>query len=407
MKKESFVNKNYILMILINTLYTLAMGFATTHLTVHGTTELGMSMTLFGSISSAYSILCLVMRPVSGSLVSKLNPKGVLAVSLGIATLSYLAFAVSGNVAMFILAQIIRGIGFGMVGTCLPALVSKSVPRARYSQALGIYMTVPMITGIVSPSIIVACKDAFGYAFVCVIAAVCAVLAIVFTIMLKFDKAETGETEPAAEEKKKKEKKPFKLGDVFAVECLPIVIANIFCGICFTSIMMNLLVFDEAIGLGVYAAWMSVYNGCNIFTRGLGGIVADKIGNKKTLLVCMICLTVGLAIFAFTENYFLYLAAAVIYALGHGGFQAPMIAACVEAVEPERAGVASGTMYMGADFGAIVAGTIVGILVDSVGYHTTYAVTAGCAAAAFFIILLFYRARKVEGEAQTETVAGK
>lgn len=42
--KESFVNKNYILMIIINTLYTAAMGFATTHLTVHGTTELGMSM---------------------------------------------------------------------------------------------------------------------------------------------------------------------------------------------------------------------------------------------------------------------------------------------------------------------------------------------------------------------------
>ncbi|HJC23707.1 MAG TPA: MFS transporter [Candidatus Eisenbergiella merdavium] len=404
MKRESFVNKNYILMILINTLYTLAMGFATTHLTVHGTTELGMSMTLFGSISSAYSILCLVMRPVSGSLVSKLNPKGVLAVSLGIATLSYLAFAVSGNVAMFILAQIIRGIGFGMVGTCLPALVSKSVPRARYSQALGIYMTIPMITGIVSPSIIVACKDSFGYAFVCVIAAVCAVLAIVFTCMLKFDKTQE---EAAPDEKKKKEKNAFRLGDVFAVECWPIVLANIFCGICFTSIMMNLLVFDEAIGLGVFAAWMSVYNGCNIFTRGLGGIVADKIGNKKTLLVCMICLAAGLSIFAFTENYFLYLAAAVIYALGHGGFQAPMIAACVEAVEPERAGVASGTMYMGADFGAIVAGTIVGILVDNVGYHSTYAVTAGCAVAAFFIILLFYRARKTEEDKTVQPEAAK
>lgn len=89
--KESFVNKNYILMILINTLYTAAMGFATTHLTVHGTTELGMSMTLFGTIASAYSVLCLVMRPISGNLVSRMNPKLIMMVSLGVATLSYLA----------------------------------------------------------------------------------------------------------------------------------------------------------------------------------------------------------------------------------------------------------------------------------------------------------------------------
>ena len=154
--KESFVNKNYILMILINTLYTAAMGFATTHLTVHGTTELGMSMTLFGTIASAYSVLCLVMRPISGNLVSRMNPKLIMMVSLGVATLSYLAFAISGNIPLFIMARIIQGIGFGMVGTCLPALVAKSVPRARYSQALGIYMTIPMITGIITPTIIVA-----------------------------------------------------------------------------------------------------------------------------------------------------------------------------------------------------------------------------------------------------------
>ena len=390
--KESFVNKNYILMILINTLYTAAMGFATTHLTVHGTTELGMSMTLFGTIASAYSVLCLVMRPISGNLVSRMNPKLIMMVSLGVATLSYLAFAISGNIPLFIMARIIQGIGFGMVGTCLPVLVAKSVPRARYSQALGIYMTIPMITGIITPTIIVAAKDALGYSFVCVIAAICAVVAIVCTMLLKFDKVKENENT----ERIKKEKKKFKLKEAIAIEAWPVVLANIFCGICFTAIMMNLLVFDEKIGLGVFAVWMSLYNGCNMFTRALGGIVADKIGSKKTLLICMLCLAAGLAIFAFTESYVLWLAAAVIYALGHGGFQAPMISACVSCVEQDRAGVATGTMYMGADFGAIIAGTIVGILVDNLGYHNMYAVAMGCAVAAFVVLLAFFHPKETE-----------
>ena len=399
MKKESFVNRNYILMIVINTLYTLAMGFATTHLTAHGTNTLGMSMTLFGTIASVYSIVCLVMRPVSGTLVSKMNPKLIMIVSLAVAGLSYLAFSISGSVPMFIVAQLVRGVGFGMVGTCLPALVSNSVPRARYSQALGIYMTIPMITGLVTPMIIVGLYNSVGYWFVCVCAAVCAGLAILLTYLLKFDKKEA--PAPAAG-KKQKEKKPFNLRDVIAVEALPVVAANIFCGICFTAIMMNLLVFDESIGLCVFAVWMSVYNCCNMFTRALGGIVADKIGIKPTLLVCMLCLATGLAIFAFTENYYLYLAAAVIYALGHGGFQAPMISAAVSTVEPGRAGVASGTMYMGADAGAIVAGTLIGILVDNLGFHMMYAVAAGCAVAAFLILLVGYKVKKPAAEAAAQ-----
>lgn len=68
----------------------------------------------------------------------------------------------------------------------------------------------------------------------------------------------------------KKEKKKFKLKEAIAIEAWPVVLANIFCGICFTAIMMNLLVFDEKIGLGVFAVWMSLYNGCNMFTQCFG-----------------------------------------------------------------------------------------------------------------------------------------
>lgn len=387
-------------MIIINTFYTMAMGFATTHLTVHGTTELGMSMTFFGTIASAYSILTLVMRPISGNLVSNKNPKTVLLGSLVIATISYLAFAVSGTIPLFIVARVIQGIGFGMVGTCLPVLVNNSVPRSRYSQALGIYMTIPMISGVITPSIIVAAKDAMGYWFVCVIAAVCGAVAIICTMMLKFDNVQNEEVKE--EKKEKKEKKKFNIKELIAVDAWPVVLANIFCGLCFQSIMLNLLVFDEAIGLGVYALWMSLYNACNMFTRALGGIVADKIGAKKTLLACMICLAGGLAILAFTESYVLWLAAAVIYAFGHGGFQAPMITACVECVDEDKAGIATGTMYMGADFGSIIAGTLIGVLVDNLGFHSTYAVTMGCALAAFVVLLVFFRPKNGEATAKAE-----
>ena len=103
-------------------------------------------------------------------------------------------------------------------------------------------------------------------------------------MLLKFDKVKENENTESI----KKEKKKFKLKEAIAIEAWPVVLANIFCGICFTAIMMNLLVFDEKIGLGVFAVWMSLYNGCNMFTRALGGIVADKIGSKKTLLICML-----------------------------------------------------------------------------------------------------------------------
>ena len=44
----------------------------------------------------------------------------------------------------------------------------------------------------------------------------------------------------------------------------------------------------------------------------------------------------------------------------------------------------------------IIAGTIVGILVDNLGYHNMYAVAMGCAVAAFVVLLAFFHPKETE-----------
>ncbi|WP_241487209.1 hypothetical protein [Bifidobacterium breve] len=69
--KLAFLNRNYIIITLSNAIYTFALTLALVQLALHGTTTLGMTMTLFGLVATANSVVVLAMRPFAGFLASR------------------------------------------------------------------------------------------------------------------------------------------------------------------------------------------------------------------------------------------------------------------------------------------------------------------------------------------------
>lgn len=391
----SFLNKNYIIVTLSNALYTFALTLALVQLALHSTTTLDMTMTLFGLVATANSAVVLIMRPIAGYIAAKLDLRLINFAAMIIMAIAYLFLGFSAAIVVFVIGQIIRGVAFGVIGTILPVMVRNSVPENQYQRALGFYFMIPMIAVLPAPALGMWLYGLQGYALPTTVAAVCTVAAAVLSLFGKYTvEGQTASDAVAQAQEETGSKKTRGLGSIIAVKALPLMIANIFVAICYSAITTYMLVFDQSINLGFYTLWATVFSFISIFSSAISGLLAQKIGNKPTILICLLCIFCALAVYAFTENYSLFILGAVLYALGHMGILTPMIDASVKSVDPMHAATATGTLYMGADIGGIIAGIIIGSLVDQIGFHNMYAVAMCMAGVAFIIILVAVRQKK-------------
>lgn len=91
---------------------------------------------------------------------------------------------------------------------------------------------------------------------------------------------------------------------------------------CVYTIIMHIVL--HAIDLGippsVAAGVLSMVGGVSITGRLLMGGAGDRIGEKKALMVCLVCLVLALVWLLFVDRFWMFTVFAVVYGFAHGGF---------------------------------------------------------------------------------------
>ena len=95
-KKEKFLTRNYILMLLLNCIYGVSQNFITTPLAKQGV-AIGLSMTTIGTIATAVTIIAMICRPIFGNFMDRINIKKVLYLALGCLFLSFALIGLGSN----------------------------------------------------------------------------------------------------------------------------------------------------------------------------------------------------------------------------------------------------------------------------------------------------------------------
>lgn len=121
----------------------------------------------------------------------------------------------------------------------------------------------------------------------------------------------------------------------------------------------------------------------------LGG-VADKIGRRKTILACLLLMTVGM--FMATQVYGLIDLSIwrVLTGLGIGGMLAAITATAAEFSNSKRRDFAVSIMSIGYPIGAVVGGMIVAVLLGGNEENWRYVFYFGAAVTAAFIPLVYF-----------------
>jgi MFS family permease len=140
---------------------------------------------------------------------------------------------------------------------------------------------------------------------------------------------------------------------------------DIFDGLLFNFVAPNCVPTLLGLEIGSQAAKAATLNWTGIMTAvlllgwALGGVVfglvADRIGRSKTLLITMLCYALGTAMCAFVPNIWLLLLCRTIASLGIGGEWAAGASLVAETVPENRRVEAGALLYTSAPFGILLA----------------------------------------------------
>ena len=95
----------------------------------------------------------------------------------------------------------------------------------------------------------------------------------------------------------------------------------------------------------------------------------------------------------------MFLAAAVLRAIGQGSAQPSLQAGCINFIGRDRAGVATSTYYLcgdiGQGIGPMIGGMVVGAIAGAQGYQIMYLVCAGLSLVSLVSIMVFFERKHI------------
>ena len=342
---------------------------------------LGASPTLVGTIVSAFSITCLLVKPVSGTIIDTCSKKKILVAAISVTMLAFVIYSLAQTPQMVFVARLIHGLGMGFTtSTCL-ALATEALPTKKLTQGIGYYSLAQTIAAAVGPTIGLSMVNRWGYSAAFRVGAVVMGLAVLLAATMKTRQCEVP-----------RGKLRITLGGMVAREALLPAAFLFFLALSSGTISSFLVIYarDEQ-GVDRIGLYFTVNAICLLVSRPLIGRLGDKYGIHRVLLPALLVYGAALFVISWASSLPAFLLAAVINSFGYGAAQPIIQALCMKSVPKERRGVASTTSYIGTDVGYLIGSPVAGALATAFGYSTMFRCMVVPVGMAVILLLVSYR----------------
>jgi multidrug resistance protein len=184
--RSLFTNLGFTLISMVTfSIFFTRTGSRQTILALLGSERLGLSAGALGGVFAMMALLNLVAIGPSGAWADRFGRKRVIVPSAFITAGALLLFAVTGNLALFLVAAVLQGIGTGLGGPAPAAYAADIVPAAARGVGMGLYRTYSDVGFVIGPLLLGWIADATGsfswaLGFNAVLVAVCALAFALF-----------------------------------------------------------------------------------------------------------------------------------------------------------------------------------------------------------------------------------
>lgn len=387
-KFKDIVNRNLILILLIQIFANMSLNTVSTLFNV-GARGAGISVAALGIAASAYSIAALVVRMPAGALANSTKKKialiGVLAFRV-VTQWVIGTFGLTGD-TQFVIGRIVYGIGWSFGGIVLPAVVAMMMDKKVMGFTYAIFTIVNNLTKnlIKAPAqaMFKSAVDAGATASAAMVkplllSAILEVVAIVLVLFLDFNDERVIRATP------KKQKSMLKN---FNFRYAPI--ALLLSLVVFTWNMSN--TYDQTLGTERGIDMVSVLAVSGVISSFIGFVTSaacDIIHPKWVLVFLYLCLGGGAFLMGGATTYTPFLIGFCLAVIGKSYSQVISIYLYKNCAEDQKATVHA-TNYLMTDILSIFSGTVVGAILQSMGYEGGYKVFAIVALVCCVLVALF------------------
>jgi len=144
---------------------------------------------------------------------------------------------------------------------------------------------------------------------------------------------------------------------------------------------------DIGLSLSTAAGVLSTIGGMSLLGRIVMGTANDKIGGKRSLIICYAVLICALIFLQTANQTWMLLLFAAIYGFAHGGFFTVMSPAIAELFGTGSHGAIFGVVLFSGMIGGAIGPLLTGRVFDVTGsYHTAFIFLIGAAIAGLILI---------------------
>ena len=359
--------------------------------------QFGFSLAGFSLIFTCGAIASAIFSPVLGNVFEKVNIKLLFLVGATLSAVGFMGFGFSHNLAQFYVLAAMQKVGcllFSGIG--VPYLINSWFPKEGRGKALGIAFSGGSIGNVflqqITSQMLASRGATYSYIFFGVLALVCSLpIVMIFVRLPKAGEVEVVEENEAEEvqtsgfdglgAKETKQNKYFWLFSIgYAIIAVSISALSTQYATYFTGELGLSATLVGTLG-SVFAAFCLIGNVS-------GGALFDKIGTLKTMTISMLLQGVAIVALIFCAKVpalaFLF---SIAYGLNVYSYMSAPAFMATDVFGKKESSKIFGTISLLFALGYAFGSTLVGMIVDKVGFGAAWIVMLGCVVVGYTLLL--------------------
>lgn len=316
-----------------------------------------------GLLAGLFTLVAIVVRPVSGFISDRLNRKRLIITTVVGSLVSMIGYALSPNLIAFALFRVMHGLCYAIFGTVVASTVAAALPEERKGEGMGWFSLSYVFASALGPALGVALSDALGFTVLFLIGALCVFVSLV--AMRFADIAPNCHAAPARGRR-------IHLSDFIGLKCLPLALVMACLSYDWGTITGFVVIAGEERNVAGIGLFFTV-NALTLFvSRPPAGKFADRHGLTALFYPAIVFEGLAMWLLSFVSTLPAFCVVGALKALGQGTVHPVFQAECTIIEGKERTGVAISTFLLGTDIGAALGPMVGGAIAAHVGYGGMY-----------------------------------
>ena len=343
----------------------------------------GADKSLTGLVLASYTVMALLVRPVSGYMVDTFPRKRLLLICYSIFMLFFCGYLLAGTLLLFTIIRAMHGASFGLVTVSNSTMAIDIMPAERRGEGIGFYGVSNNLAMAFGPSISLYFYETLHeFTSIFMISVVTSFLGLCCVSAIKSPAKSIEQPSQA-----------ISLDRFILIKGVPEMLPVMFFSFAYGILSTYLAIYGRTeVGITDGTGLFFVIMACGlVMSRLRVGMLLNRGLVGHSIILGMIAILVGFGIFVIFKQPIGFYSAAFVLGLGYGTMCSALQAMFINLAPNNRRGTANSTYFTAWDLGIGLGVFVGGFIAEHTNYANAFSTGLGVATAGFILFYLVIR----------------